>query len=469
MEQTLHFQEIILAHTHFTFYNCGIANTLYIMQNSKHDKGKDAGKAFLIIKFGSISKEEKDLYGFVHTHSTASGELVHMTRWRRLSSQRITFHIDQYYSTLCTSYANYKRHMSSIIPDTQELVNELKAAPKTLALRTMVGFSHAQQTAELLSDVRYLYMNAFSEFSCAKQFIMDKYTKPLSNCMEFFIFNKIAKFEQLKYHYDNHGVRQRHARYVDNMRDLNTLGGKLDLPSIFFEGTRLMSMQDLLDEMFLYVHTNKEPSTPYHEYVKAVKTIEKYQKIYENLQLKFKTGEFTEYSDFKTFFLDKGYVGHHAASTYIGAELLTAHLDGASIKSKVETYLQSESLLEMNSTKSIIPERSRENLIISLTTDTDALNPGGKGKKTALWKSLCVSEDPYSITVKTHKRDQQDNLIVLTGTNRCKVHDSTLDIVQNLGITRTVDLALWNILHNNSRVHTDISIKAQYAAKRELY
>jgi hypothetical protein len=475
LNQLLHFQNLTFKHNNFSVFNSGIPNLLYLVQHGIQDRGKDVGRSFMIIKFGEIADVEASLYGFHNTYKLSDGVTsVHCTKWRRLNSQRIGFHLDQIYSVLSTTFASFQRRLSESRVSNLDLDLVFAETKVIFAVRYLVSISHRQLFAEMLSDIRYLYMDAFSEFADCQQFILDKYTKPVQTHFECFLLNLIPKFEKFRQEFLKTGVTFKSASFVGKQREQYSIGGKINLPSMLYPGVRIRSIQDLLDDMFLYVHTNKDPSTPYHEYVKAFKTILKYQEKYDNLKYNRKKGLLLTKVDVEDFLETDNGVGFWGLATNTGAELISERLNVNVVKSKINAIIRDDTILDMNSTKSIIPERKRE-AIISEYDETFVSQFKGetrniRKKQRELWEHIDHSDlNPYSFKIITKKKEEKDKLIVVSGTNRCKVHDSTKDILETSKIRTTLEFALWNINHNNSRVVTDICIKAQYGAKREFY
>lgn len=475
LNQLLHFQNMMFRYGAFSFFNSGVPDVLYIVQHGLQDRGKDVGRSFMIVKFGTVTPQERVLFGFDSRYtSKKTGKEINITRWRRLNSQRVGFHLDQVYSVLSTTFASFARRLASC--KTRGLSFELMQSEtkNIFAIRYLTSMSHRQLFAEMLADIRYLYMDAFSEFADCKEFILDKYSKPIRTSFEVYLFNQIPKFDELYVNFrKGKSVTFRPARFEDTTRDVNSTGGSINLPSLLYPGVTMRGIQDLLDDMFLYVHTNKEPSTPYHEYVKAFKTIKKYQVKYDSLSREKKSGLYLNSEAVMKFLEEDNGVGFWGMATHAASSLISSRFNVNLVKSDVTNSILNDTLLDMNSTKSIIPERERS--CVTTTYSEELVNQIGNTKiskkKIQLWKEMAqVDQDPHFIQIKTMKKSEvRDDLIVLSGINRCKVHDSTFDLVSNSTMKTTLDLALWNVKSNNSRVTTDICIKAQYGAKREFY
>jgi hypothetical protein len=468
IDQLLHFQNLNWKVGTYSFFNNNRPDYLYCVQHGLQDKGKDVGRAFFIIKFGPISQAEIDIFGFTH-HSTDKSE-VHYTDWRRLTSQRLAFHADQVYSVLSTSYSTFTRTLASVEISRKTMDQLVMETLKTFAFRLIIGFAHSQSTAEMLSDVRYLYMNAFSEFSCTQEFITDKYSKPIRTCLDNYIINSIPKFDIIRKAYCDGSIKIFNPTFNEGKRNMQTVGGIMSLASCIQPGLIMTDVQDLLDEMFVYVHTNKEPSSPYHEFVKAIKTIEKFQSKFDDHTKVEQCGDFNTFEEVKAFLVNDNQVGFWSIATFLAGRFQANNLSGLAIDKKISRKVASDTLLDMNSTKSVIPERQRlmetcEQVVRSnSSSDTKVM----KKKKKVLWNQL-QSASKLCGNLTTVKQKANDSLIVVAGTNRCKVHDSTIDIIDHIKVHKTLELAYWNASRNNLRMSTDICIKAQYGAKREFY
>jgi hypothetical protein len=467
IDQLVHLQNLPYKYGDYTFFNSGSPQTLYIVQHGQQDKGKDVGRAYLIVNFGEMSDHEKRYYGFKYT-DTRNGATVSHTGWRRLPSNRLVFHSDQFYSVLSTTYSTYARLQSYVDRNLMTPEEVSSAVLKIYYIRSLVGFAHRQRTAEFMSDFRYLYMDSFSEFSEVEEFILDKYTKPVQCELDLFLLSRIPKFDNMMREFRSGQVKIRPAEYTQRVRDPFSTGGTISLKSILHMGTPIFDIQDLLDDMFLYVHTNKEPSSPYHEFVNAVTTITEYQTKHDSHDRKTKTGDLTP-EQFVTFLENDNKVGFWGKATKLCGMLLAQDLAGKNLDKKINTLVKNDTLLDMSSTRSIIPERKRVQKLNQLSTLNTEQREKTKKKTKALYDALDASEDIYFVSYDAVPSKTRNQLVILSGTNRCKVHDSTLDIVRHTDQHTTHELALWNIQQNSMRVVTDICIKAQYGAKREFY
>lgn len=472
MEQLIHLQSQNLRKGHFSFFNNGDPSYLYIVEHGLQDRGRDSGKAFMIVKFGTINNLEAKLFGF-QTEIATSIRQIYMTGWRRLSNTRLTFHADQVYSVLSTAFSTYMRSRMAVASAEKSRSDHIVQLKSVLAFRYIIGLAHSQNTAEMLSDFRYLYMNAFSEFCSTNEFVVDKFTKPIRTCLDAYLFSKIPQFDELRKEYRKGGVLMKGAKFLSGARDVTTTGGTLCLTSILHPNYKILDIQDLLDDMFLYVHTNKEPANQYHEFVKAMNTILDFEARHQEHNDDRKMGHFDGVEGVLEFLKTDNKVGYWDTATYSAGKILSDDLKNGKIDKKISKVLASDHILNMNSTKSIIPERKRK---ITQITQNNCDLEGFEGfqkymrkKRKLLWQSVSASTEAYFVITETLDSSGKDTLKVVRGTNRCKVHDSTLDLLEHGNFTTSLSLATWNIEKNKSRVVTDICIKAQYGAKREFY
>jgi len=144
---------------------------------------------------------------------------------------------------------------------------------------------------------------------------------------------------------------------VHNVRDINTIGGKIYLPSLWGD-YMLEDVTELLDEAFIYVHTMKEPANIFHENVKAIKTIIQFQTEYDNLPLKIQKGRLLTDQDYRDFLLKPTKIGC-ATSITVNSTKYTINKEKPFFK-KIIHKLNEESIGEVLSTKAVISDIERE-------------------------------------------------------------------------------------------------------------
>lgn len=516
-EQVLHFQGFNMSDKTFSLFNSGIPDVMYVLRHSTSNLGNDVGRSFCIIKIGLLTELDRHMYGFGDPiQGKTDDDVIYISRWRRISSERLTFHIDQFYSVISTTYntaiRNFK-HSDNLFEIEQGL--DPQKYLSTYVLRHLIGQSHKQQFAVMLSDYRYLYMHSVSDFSSVGEFCLDKFTMPVTTFMEYFLVRSISQFDKLRLEFLNGGVLKERSEFIGTLRDPDRTGGFVNLPGIL-DKRRILNIQDFLDEMFIYVHTNKEPASLYHENVKAFQTIQKYQSAYEQLSSKEKLGDVLEFEDLKRVVLNPLGIGHCRLATMLGSSLLSDNLENLALSKKIERVISKATVLDINSTRAVIPELPRQEVSdferfresFNITTNAKKSQRIKKGsfedkstdqavyaatnnnrrklnsknkftvnkKRMILFNLVKAKRLPSAVALEpitqkaTLVKDNLTDLIVMQSKNlRCKVHDSTLHLIKRHSLTKVTDLAFWNIKQNKGRILADVCIKAQYGAKREFY
>nr|QLF99175.1 RNA-dependent RNA polymerase [Halophytophthora RNA virus 8] len=337
-----------------------------------------------------------------------------------------------------------------------------------LTFRMCVSLCPSQKVAELLMDTRYIVMASLSTYSNVFELIKDKFQPPYKNCMEKHIVSQLRrKCEQIVVHVRSNPPKPNKPGYSSNKRLQSTLGGTITMPSLWAEEI-VTDMQGLFDELFVYVHTSKEPSSNYHEQVRAMNTILKFQKQFNNLGESTQSG-LMDTEQTKKWLLSGCQIGCHSKTVYWGGKLFGKRYEGMYKGTEFQDSCFREPLSELESTKACIPEVSR-------TVTTAERNRADMDKVIANLGSLFrVNREQVKEPLKDYfKLDvdmSEDVEMVITKNLRVKVHDALLDWLKRTdGETNyTIDLALWNIHENDMRVIADTCIKAQYGAKREFY
>jgi hypothetical protein len=257
-------------------------------------------------------------------------------------------------------------------------------------------------------------------------------------------------------------------------RTQDSIGGDLELPSIWTNYT-ISSLQDLFDEIFVYVHTIKEPASEYFETIKCIKTIRKFQSQYDQLTDREKLGIHTE-ETFKSHILQDRLVGCSVDVVMCSTKLYMEHLNFHGLKEKISNLVNQEELSALESTKAVIPEYSMKS--VPEHTFKHIVNNQRKRpeeddaniKKNLKNRMLSVL-DIYKYAPKMFDSVIDGSAVVdFKSNNRVKVHDALHDILKREpSIKTTLDLSHWNFFSNNSKVDCHFCIKAQYGAKREFY
>jgi len=152
------------------------------------------------------------------------------------------------------------------------------------------------------------------------------------------------------------------------IRDVNTIGGHINITSLWYDH-RITDITELLDEAFIYVHTMKEPSNLYHEQVKAIKTIVKFQEEFNSFNKNDKNGIITTNDDRIRYLLKDTAIGCDS-NIIIASTIHTIEMESPNFK-KIINDVNSESLAELLSTKAVISNEDREILIVKEENNRD--------------------------------------------------------------------------------------------------
>jgi len=476
-EQIMHFNQFSLPSNTMSFFTAGTPNLLYILNNSYHDKGKDVGKAFMVIGYTDDNRWFTRPFGKITSwNSTINGKKVIMfcTNWRRIETYKVTFLKDQYFCILSTAMNGLLRNRTNIldydrIEGSDEYSREI--VRHHFSLKVLIGLTTNQRIAEMLADMRYAIMASFSEFSEIERLIVDKFSPPYNTSMEVWIANRMHNLKKQATDFVESDIRNIYFKqpvFYNGKRSEDSIGGRFDIPSIW-TSLIIHDLQDLLDDMFIYVHTLKEPSSIHHENVKAINTILEYQQKYEEMNSDRKCGV-GNFELIKEMLLDKkSNIGHNSEILDVSVQRTMNSLKGMNWDEVFKKHFN-EPISNITSTKAAIPEYERELVDVS-----EEKKKKKKVKKTKM-PSLYIQEYAKYNNIETKLRPLKmlrtkiSKESSLPNKNRSKVHDCILDVLeQNNYITTVFDMAEWNVNKNRSKTLADICIKAQYGAKREFY
>jgi len=479
-EQLMHFMQLNLPSNTFSLFTAGMPNQIYIVNNSYHNSGKDVGKSFMTAGYTRDPEWLSEVYGKISiSPAVVGGEQLYFyaTNWRRLTTTKVTFLKDQFYSTITTAMAFLLRRLEEF--DEFKTKEVLLAIRHAFSLRVVISLCSNQRVAEMLSDIRYGIMASVSDYSRIDKFISEKFKPPFKSVIEAWIFQRIALFPKLcdTIKNDPNAVKFKQPKFVGTKRTDDSIGGKLSIISIW-SGYTCTDLQDFLDDMFLYVHTIKEPSNIHHENIKALQTIIEYQTKYDNLTNNRKTGNLLTFEDYKEFVLDENIIGFSHSILQHSVKDSLSKLKN--INWEREWQLQkTEPLGNITSTKSVIPEYKRS---IFEPSNLTKAKPTVKKKNTKNIKAieyqkyleelLKTQYGLKGVSIKNPVRIKLKDVKTpcAQGVTRIKVHDAVVDFMERFPEIETVyDGALWNLNDNGSKVLADICIKAQYGAKREFY
>jgi len=479
-EQLMHYNQFTLPSNTMSFFTCGYSNMLYIINNSYHDKGKDVGKAFMVIGFTDDDRWFMNPFGKISTWEQRLGNKdikMFCTEWRRIETYKVTFLKDQFFCILSTSMNGLLRNRSTVleydhIEEQDDYSREV--IRHHFVLKVVIGLTTNQRIAEMLADMRYAIMASFSEYSEIERLIVDKFSPPYNTSMEVWIASRMNNLKKQAFDFLEAGIRKTYFKqpvFYNGQRSEDSIGGKFDIPSIW-TGMIIHDLQDLLDDMFIYVHTLKEPSSIHHENVKAINTILEYQQKYEAMSEERKCG-YGKFSSIKEMLMDPlNNIGHNSDILATSVFRTMESIKGVDWENRMKKHF-SEPISNITSTKAAIPEYERE-----LVDESEIHKKTNKSKKikVQLQKSLFIQE--YAKYTNSQLKERPLKMLrtkisresSLPNKNRSKVHDCILDVIeQNNHISTVFDMAEWNVSKNSSKTLADICIKAQYGAKREFY
>jgi hypothetical protein len=440
--------------THYIF-NCGIENMIIIVALTYNNKQFDDGKPFMCVLktknpelyngvFGNIQKIKCKDYWYIHTN------------WRRLKMAKITFMRDSFFSTIATT-------MNSVLsaPDpTNYLVSQVLV--HTYSLRVLVSYASNQRIGELLVDARYAYMSAIAVYTNIEKLLIEKFSPPFKTLLEgWIVLRLLKKLPTIHEEVINNGIIPTPIEMDYNKRNIATIGGKIKLPSLW--GNHFQTdITQLIDEVFLYVHTMKEPSNIFHENIKALKTIIQFQNEFNELSRNEQRGICKSQKDIDNLLMRKTKIGCWS-SVIIDSVKYTLSKDKPFFK-KIISGINDESIGELLSTKAVIADIDR------------SIKKEDKVQKRDIQKKMRrLAKNNQDVT----EKEKVDVVQYYLKTNskfyekrkpRQKVMETILSILEDdKTIERTINLANRHILKDKGRVVADICIKSQYGSKREFY
>jgi hypothetical protein len=261
-----------------TFYiiNTGITNIQCIAAGTNHKPSSDPGVPFFFI--GKVPQKHKmsKVFGHITEFPLNDTEKIFITNWRRLKMEKLTHLRDVFFSSLSTGFKNLITIEKPIAQDFIEYY----------VFRTIAGLSAAQKVAEFLADFKYIAMSSISEFSRTTSLILEKIKPPFTRHIEIFILIRlIEKSYELISSMSRKSVKIHEFQESNDANQFAELmvGGELELPYIWASTGSHKNFNNFLDSVHTYVHTIKEPASYYHETVKSLKTIFKFDSLYDKM------------------------------------------------------------------------------------------------------------------------------------------------------------------------------------------
>jgi len=473
-EQAIHYITLNTKDNSFYFVNTGLPNVMHIFQGGTIDRSKDIGAPFFSIAITDNIQWASDVFGKHTSHNiTIEGKkmFVIITSWRRLQIHKLVMLRDQFYSCQSTGFDTYQRNKRNKV----DIPGEYEKFIYTF--RTLVAQCTSQRVSEFLMDVRYIVMSCYADYTNVTALIKDKFAPHYPNSMTRWIIHQLKDkvFEISEAFKEADSFSKHTPIFVSNTRVQSSLGGKIKFPSLWTD-YKLSNIQDLFDELFVYVHTGKDPSSNFAEGVKSLKTILKFQTEYDLLSDEHKLGIHTTES-FKKYLLSGKQVGCWYDVILASVSQLSAEIPTEQLCANLDRFTSQEVLSDIESTKACIPEYMKIN-----ATESEK-QPISEKKKKMLKKkreniSLFLKKKGFNILDEYKHKDEifsnvhpQSIVDANSRTGRAKVHDLCLDFILRYPKQSqcVLDVAHWNLFENKMRVDADICIKSQYGAKREFY
>lgn len=472
-DQAMHYTSLNTKEQSLCLINTGLNSVLHIYQGGTINRASDVGCPFFSIGITTDKRWVNPVWGGYTVYKIKSTVDIYVviTNWRRLQIHKLCLLRDQFYSCLSTGFDTFQRNKVS----STSRIKSYKAF--IYGFRTLVAQCTSQRVAEFLMDVRYVVMSCYSDYTNVTALIKDKFAPHYPNAFCRWIIDQLKKkvHSISEAYHSGENMIANTPIFAEQKRLLSSIGGRLRFPSLWTEYT-VNSIQDLFDELFVYVHTGKEPSSNFAEGIKSLKTILKFQYEYDTLSLDEQLGLHTVES-FKYFLLSKKHVGCFFDIIKASSRMVAQGIPKEGLQRKIDKSTCQEVLSEIVSTKSCLPEYKlveRENNLEEKTTS--------KQRKLKEEQKAVIREhlegqgiqiiNDHEWKIKDFIGIHDESVVTNHGKNRrAKVHDLCLDFTLRFPDRSqcVLDVGNWNLLENNSRVEADICIKAQYGAKREFY
>ena len=456
-KQLIHYQLFNLSQKSYCLFNCGIPNLLYIVAGCYNKLTVGNGKPFMCL----LLTKKPDLYnttfGKLFKYKLNNGYTLVVTNWRRLPVFKLTHIKDCYYSVLSSTMNSY---LSSKSKKNYNLT--YTKIIDIFTLRTLFSICTNQKLCEILMDTRYAYMSAFSTHTNIQKLLCDKFGPNYRTSIEVWVVNKLLEklpiiFKEVV---EGDNIKVRKPNFIDGKRKENTIGGDIKITSLWFSH-KVRETQEIMDEAFIYVHTIKEPSNIYHEQVKALMTIKKFQDDFDSLSYKRKHGLITTKKELYDFFMDDNIIGccndviYHSVRSNIQNE--------NPFFKKIVDELNDEPISEIISTKAVIHDIDRK-------IEEDKITKIDEKKMIRRYEKITNTKPPEEILsrFKQYKFNSKSNYYSEMKP-RQKVMETILDILIEKNLDKTIEVANDFVLNDNGDVLADICIKSQYGSKREFY
>jgi len=463
--QLMHFMSMSLVPNNYYLFNCGIPNFLCICIGGFRDLDTESGKAFMSMVLTNYpEKYDNIFFGSINKIKVGSQWLVY-TKWRRLPMSKITHMKDACYSVLASTVC-YRSNMRNTNYDR---ANE--KAVQMLSVKTIISLCTTQQVAEFLMDNRYATMSAFSSYTNISKLITEKFSPPYTNCLSAWIVNRILNRLPLitKSVVEGEAIYFKVPEFERGKRILNSTGGTFRIPSLWLnEDIIIKDPQELLEEIFIYVHTMKEPSNQYHEYIKALKTIIEFQDKFDNTKPEFKYGRINNKENLEDYLLNHKGIGF--SGTIVKNSVAETIAKTKPHFKKYIDHVLNENISEIITTKAVIHSLDRK---IIEQEKVKLKDKKIKKKYNMLLERYGEKEaNDFKEYIEKHNKK-----LVLTSDShfyntkiRQKVWETAIEYLEEKqDDSLVIDIVKNHIRTTNFHVEADICIKAQFGAKREFY
>lgn len=449
--QLMHYSALSTTPTTMHLFNCGIPNFLGIMIGGYNSIIDEAGKPFTTLLLTKNPNKYTAIYGGLIKIKLKDDVWLIMTEWRRLPVMKCTYLRDSFYSSFASGL-NYCCY-TTMREDTQK---RFEKSLDQYVVKVITSHCVTQQIAEFLLDTRFALMSSFSKYTNIYKLLAEKFAPPYTNIMSVWIVNRL--FKKLKEitnsMLESETIMFKKIDYNVMGRSRDSIGGYINIPSLW-TNHKLHNIHEVLDEAFLYVHTMKEPSSMFHEQIKAVKTIIDFQKEFDETIEDYKRGYVNDPTGIKNFLLSDSNIGFSGGIIKESTEH-TLQIIKPNYK-KIQNDVLTEPLSNVVSTKAVIHSLERE-----LKEGKVSKNYIKKMKK--LLKLLGKDDEPvkkYCLSAKSKFYKTK---------TRQKVWETIIELLEKYPDADTVSkMSCELVKEQRAKVEADICIKSQYGAKREFY
>jgi len=172
----------------------------------------------------------------------------------------------------------------------------------------------------------------------------------------------------------------------------------------------IKSTQELLDEIFIYVHTIKEPSSEFHEQINALKTILELQEEFNNTKDEWKYGSIYKPNEISDYLINSKRIGFSGNFVKKGTSNLLNQIKIDEKKEFAKTL--NEPLSEIISTKAVIHSENRKIEKIKEETSSDKRRKYNKKMKLIFNEIFDDDEEREKYTKKL--RNYKINISLIT-------------------------------------------------------